>query len=99
MVKLIEELDFNLELSGSGYKWEVAHKPRYTYPWSNEQAQEIKQQILEDNKLRELIEKRIKIVKFKVGKYLGKKGYETDLLIYNNELEELQNLLKESKKW
>jgi len=49
MINLSKELDFNLEQSGSGYKWEVAHFPRYTSPWTKEIAEEVKQQILNDH--------------------------------------------------
>jgi len=48
-MKLTDELDFYIEESGSGYKWELAHKPRYTNPWSREKAEQIKQQILDDH--------------------------------------------------
>jgi len=47
-MNLSEELDFNLEICGTGYLWEIAHKPRYTNPWKKAEAEEIKQQILND---------------------------------------------------
>ena len=117
MFNIREELDFNLELSGSGYKWEVAHFPRYTFPWTREIAEQIKQQILNDyekartfdslelekdvlqkvkeneqnQKLRELIEKRIEEVEPYTDISLPERK---DVTIYN----ELQKLLEESKK-
>jgi len=50
-IKLTED-NFNYEYSGDTkhIKWELANHPRYTNPWTEEEANQLKQQILDDHK-------------------------------------------------
>ncbi len=42
------DVDWYIEHSGEGFKWEVTHKPKYTNPWTREQAEQLKKQITDD---------------------------------------------------
>ena len=55
MTKRIKELDFYLEMSGTGFNWELSHKPRYINPWTKAEAEEVKERISQNEKLRERI--------------------------------------------
>jgi len=55
MITRIKELEFILRCCGMGYKWELVHAPAYTEPWSREELLEVKNRILQNEKLREAI--------------------------------------------
>ena len=56
MKKLTQD-NFNYQYSGDSrhWNWEVAHAPRYTNPWTEKEAKQVRDDILTNQKLREYI--------------------------------------------
>jgi len=53
---------FNREDSGRGFKWELANHPRYTNPWTREQLNQVRDQILKNQEAVEQIRKHLKLL-------------------------------------
>lgn len=54
----LTKANFNYEYSGSNnhIKWELANHPRYTNPWTVKEAEQLRDEIIQALKLKELLQ-------------------------------------------
>jgi len=58
---LLTKDNFNYQYSGDmkHWNWELAHHPRYTNPWTEQEAKEIRDKILKNQEIVEILKNRI----------------------------------------